>query len=50
MSRNSPPTPVSSWMIVVDTPVRNGTPRHSMFGRARAGNSSIANGISPSPR
>ena len=49
MSRNSPPTPVSSWMMVVSTPVTNGTPRHSMFGRARAGNSSISERQQPEP-
>src|ERR1700750_3040884 len=50
MSRNIPPTPARIWITVVATPVRNGTPRHSMFGRAAAGSASIANGISPSVR
>jgi hypothetical protein len=47
MSRKSPPTPASTCMTVVRTPVMNGTPRHSMFGRMVRGKASIANGIMP---
>src|SRR5215467_5784685 len=50
MSRKSPPTPARIWMIVVATPVMNGTPRHSMFGRMAAGRASTTNGINPSAR
>ena len=39
ISRNSPPTPARNWMTVVSMPVRNGTPRHSMFGRMARGSS-----------
>ena len=50
ISRKSPPTPARIWMIVVATPVTNGTPRHSMFGRMAVGKASTANGINPSAR
>src|SRR5262249_50284302 len=36
ISRKRPPTPAKIWMIVVATPVMNGTPRHSIFGRMGA--------------
>jgi hypothetical protein len=50
ISRKSPPTPARIWMIVVTTPVKKGTPRHSMFGRREAGKASTTNGITPRDR
>ena len=34
-------------MMVVTTPVKNGTPRHSMFGRISAGKTSTTKGMRP---
>ena len=44
------PTMVKKGVTVVNTPVRNGTPRHSMLGRMTAGSASTTNGIRPSAR